>query len=135
MPVNHGSDYSKLEFRNSSKRPATAATFGFWHVFAAVLLALVVHSLMVWAVSIWQIKQVSAELDAEITKMEAEFPLPEVVRPARPAQPAASPVPALPGTIRAREQGAERACINGRIYRRLSNGWDHIGGRCRATSQ
>lgn len=142
MSAGGGSDYGNLRFRARAEQvPRT----GLWHifatVFAAVLLALVVHSLMIWAVSGWQMRKLSSELDAEISKLKAEFSVPDVVRPAGPSRPArpvrqaAPPVPALPGPIEARAQGAERACVSGRIYRRLSNGWDHIGGSCRATSQ
>lgn len=146
MPDSSGSDFSKLRFRKAENPAFSAETLTFWHVFAAVLLALFVHSVVIGLIVDWRLKRYAAKLDADIAALLADTPAMIFAEPApraapRPAQPrarpatVAGPVPALPGTIEARRQGADRACINGRIYRRLPNGWDHIGGRCRSTSQ
>lgn len=130
-----------------SQRQAAPSPLGFWSICGAVLVALLVHSLIVGVIVELRVRAYIAELDAEIAKLGASFEPADVIDPPRTpqssTQPAgrrssptvAGPVSALPGTIRAREIGSDRACINGRIYRRLSNGWDHIGGHCRATSQ
>lgn len=65
---------------------------------------------------------------------------------ASPAATSATPAPAaiaaplrLPGPSAARRDGEERACINGTVARRASNGWeqemlDDAPARCMATS-
>lgn len=146
MPYSSGSELSQLQFRKDRNPPETAV-LTFWHVFAAVLLALVVHSVVIGLIVDWRLGRYAAELDKQIAAMMADTPETIIAEPApraasAPAAPRrtraptlAGPLPALPGTIEARRLGADRACVNGRIYRRLPNGWDHVGGACRATSQ
>ncbi|MGY0559483.1 hypothetical protein ACW7G2_01980 [Luteimonas sp. A277] len=130
--------FAGVRFRDRVEAPRAA--LGFWSVVGAVLIALLAHSLIIGLIVDWQVKRYIADLDAKMSALVSDWPqsiiadVPPVAQRSAPRAQARS-APALPGTIEARRTGADRACINGRIYRRLPNGWDHIGGRCRATSQ
>lgn len=145
MPVNDGSGFGYLSFRKRDRGQSAPSRLGFWSVFGAVLLALSVQTLVVRVLDRLDARRAIAELadiqraaEAEIrvyesmlTDAEARgiFANPAPRTPAR-------PVPAYPGHVSAKAQGAPFACISGRIYQRVSGGWNYAGpGSCRATSE
>ena len=140
MPVNDGSDFAQVRFRSGPRPAAEPARLGFWGIFGAVLLALFVHSLAVGAFTRWENARVIAALEAETRAYEAELTAAEkrgvfAQPPPAPRAPA-PPLPAYPGHVTARAQGAPFACISGRVYRRVAGGWTFDGGgACRATSE
>lgn len=145
MPVNDGSDFGQVRFRSRTRPAAEPAKLGFWGIFGAVLLALFVHSLVVGAFTRWELRREVAALERmtdaaneELRGYEALLDEAErrgvFAEPARPAR--RPPLPAYPGHVTARAQGAPLACISGRVYRRVAGGWTFDGGgACRATSE
>ncbi|QCO67721.1 hypothetical protein E5843_07965 [Luteimonas yindakuii] len=115
----------------------------FRDVFAAVLLALCVFSiaqgLIVWYVVSTELDRMQREIAIFVESMEpawtqtpAELHTP---RARGRASAHAPPLPGYPGPVTAKANGASHACAGGRTVRRLPNGWEDVGGRCRATSQ
>lgn len=139
MPFNSDSFSDQVTFRKSTRASASVKPLGFWGVFGAVGLALLLQTAIERALAEWDARRVVTQMQAELERMESELDaalasgvFAELGRSS--SRPAAR-IPRYPGPISARAQSATHACVNGRTMRRLSNGWTDIGERCRATSQ
>lgn len=130
--------------RFGRRQPAARSRepLGFWEVFAAVLLAMCVFSavqgLVAWYVVSKELERTQREFATAIGALETVWTPPTVRTPATPRSRSSTGtqrLPGYPGPVTARANDASYACAGGRTLRRLPDGWEDVGGRCRATSQ
>lgn len=137
----HPDGFANARFGRRQAASRGREPLGFWGVFAAVLLALCVFStaqgLIVWYVVSKELDSMQREFAAAMAALAPAWTGPSGQEPRARSQPSrqAQRLPGYPGPITARANDATYACAGGRTLRRLPNGWENIGGRCRATSQ
>jgi len=138
MPERDG--FGPARFRRGRHEGPRRDALGFWDVFAAVLLALcvfsVVQGLLVWYVVSKELDRMQREIAGFVASMEkSASPQLRLQSPPPVRRPHAQRLPGYPGPVTARANAAPYACAGGRTVRRLADGWEDTGGRCRATSQ